>query len=363
MTFSFHSVKTAFLRLGFVSLPLLAPGVLSAAPKPALPIYVLQDLSALDATYSFHEGYVINEWGDAVGIASGVGLPPHAFLYRRGQLIDLGAKLNSPDSGATSINARGEVVGYFIGNLTLGTTAPPLGFLYAGCLPQTVKVGDVGNNADAINNLGEIAGAFTDASGHTHGYLRKQDGKIVELTALASLGATDVAPVAINDCGQIAGWYYGPKSGAFLTQPGGAAPKDLGALGDFAAALCVNDLGQVVGYSDADHIGQHAFLYVGGVMHDLGTLGGPNSWAYGINNRGEIVGWSDPAGGGETRAWVYLRGEMRDLNELLGPASKAWTVFEGRSINDRGQILANATNDNFTTVHAVILTPECKHER
>lgn len=98
-------------------------------------------------------------------------------------------------------------------------------------------------------------------------------------------------------------------------------------------------------------------------MHDLGTLGGPNSWAYGINNWGEIVGWSDPAGGGETRAWVYLRGQMRDLNDLLSPASKAWTVFEGRSINDRGRILANATNDNFTTVHAVILTPECKRER
>ncbi|HEY0790848.1 MAG TPA: hypothetical protein VGD78_07255 [Chthoniobacterales bacterium] len=365
MTSSFHSAKLSFLRFGFVILPLWVPGLLIAAPKPALPAYVLQDLSALDATYPFHEGYAINEWGDAVGVASGVGLAPHAFLYRRRQLIDLGAKLNSPDSGATSINALGEVVGYFIGNLTLGTTAPTLGFLYAGCRPQTVKVGSIGNDAIAINNLGEIVGIFNDASGHGHGYLRKQDGKIVELTALASLGATDVDPVAINDWGQVAGWYYGPKSGAFLTQPGGAAPKDLGTLGGLysTAALGVNDLGQVVGYSAVGDNAQHGFLYAGGAMHDLGTLGGPNSWAYGINNWGEIVGWSDPAGGGETRAWVYLRGQMRDLNDLLSPASKAWTVFEGRSINDRGRILANATNDNFTTVHAVILTPECKRER
>ncbi len=34
-----------------------------------------------------------------------------------------------------------------------------------------------------------------------------------------------------------------------------------------------------------------------GVMTDLGTVGGGSSYGRGINDRGQIVGWSDPAGG------------------------------------------------------------------
>ena len=57
---------------------------------------------------------------------------------------------------------------------------------------------------------------------------------------------------------------------------------DLGTLGGSATPLGLNDLGEVVGYFYISGNVSHAFLYSGGIMKDLGTLGGSSSQASGI---------------------------------------------------------------------------------
>jgi probable HAF family extracellular repeat protein len=58
--------------------------------------------------------------------------------------------------------------------------------------------------------------------------------------------------------------------------------------------------------------------YSGGKMIDLGTLpGGTHSWATGINNKGQIVGYSTIASG-QTHAFLYSGGTMIDLGTLEG---------------------------------------------
>ena len=81
---------------------------------------------------------------------------------------------------------------------------------------------------------------------------------------------------------------------------------------------------------------------------DLGTLGGPFSWATGINNRGWVDGFSTtpgenctpPTPGCNDHAFSWRDGAMTDLGTFGGPNSGAG--FWGRRPNERGQIAGGA---------------------
>ncbi len=117
--------------------------------------------------------------------------------------------------------------------------------------------------------------------------------------------------------------------------------------------MALNDSGQVVGYSNpAGSNLVHAFVYDGS-MHDLGTLGGSNSYAQGINNHGIVVGFSDTSTGAD-HAFIYdaMHG-MIDLNSLISPAS-GWVLSHANGINDAGQIVGDGIVDGQQ--HAFVLT-------
>jgi probable HAF family extracellular repeat protein len=110
------------------------------------------------------------------------------------------------------------------------------------------------------------------------------------------------------------------------------SPVDLGQLnGSHTFAYGVNDHGQVVGRSNVGNSG-HAFLWQDGTMTDLGTLGGDSSEARAINEHGQIVGTSRTASGAE-HAFLWQDGRMTDLGTLGGETSGA------QDINDRGQVV------------------------
>jgi probable HAF family extracellular repeat protein len=112
---------------------------------------------------------------------------------------------------------------------------------------------------------------------------------------------------------------------------------DLGTLGgSFSRALGMNDSGEIVGFSDTAGGNSHAFLYEDGQMTDLGTLGGGFfSIAEDINDSGEAVGFSTLRSGA-THAFLYKAGQMTDLGTLGGNSSSAL------AINDAGVIVGGA---------------------
>lgn len=120
---------------------------------------------------------------------------------------------------------------------------------------------------------------------------------------------------------------------------------NLGSLGgEGTSALGVNDHGQVVGWSTTAAGQRHAFMYSNGFMTDLGTLvGGTHSDALAINDMGVVVGESGINGPGPgfpeiQQGFVWQQGQMSSVGALYCPCS--FNVRYGISalsgINDSG---------------------------
>lgn len=94
-------------------------------------------------------------------------------------------------------------------------------------------------------------------------------------------------------------------------------------------------------------------------MTDLDGLPGNTngSYAYGINNTGQIVGFSDTSKGNHAVMWH--NGVLTDLNSLIGVSgddSGKWRLIEAYGINDHGQIVGWGKNPEGDD-HAFLLTP------
>ena len=109
---------------------------------------------------------------------------------------------------------------------------------------------------------------------------------------------------------------------------------------DRSTATDINNSKQIVGFSTTPSNGStHAFVDGGGRLEDLGTLGGNSSWAYGINDSGQVVGGALTASG-EFRPFLYDRGTMYDLStSIVDPSGTP--PFVAYAINNFGQIVGN----------------------
>lgn len=111
----------------------------------------------------------------------------------------------------------------------------------------------------------------------------------------------------------------------------------LGSLGGkVSGAYGINNKGTVVGFSyvtDEPKVRIHGFIYRDGKMKDVGLLpGGTFSSAEVINDAGLVAGVANAGGRDETHAFIYMHGVIRDIGSLGG-----YTTVEG--INNRGHVV------------------------
>jgi probable HAF family extracellular repeat protein len=200
------------------------------------------------------------------------------------------------------------------------------------------------NDAGQIVGTGGISGPAVLITGET-------------VVRLADVGS---AAYAINAAGHITGNVAtGGFCGRHLFLYIDGVMQDLGTLGGSSCyPTAINAADAIVGWEDGLP-GTRAFRYADSRFTDLGSLGGAAGRAYGIIDAGQIVGFSTLAGADPQaqRAFLYVNERMHDLNDLVEPLPIPLT--EARKINNRGQIIANACPSPGTTgvCRAYLLTP------
>ncbi len=222
-------------------------------------------------------------------------------------------------SRAEAINNRGEVVG----------VAGDRPFIWTASTGAEPFLGDFVGTALDINDRGEVVGHYATA-GPPGGFLWSRQSGFVDLG--------DFIPYEINEQGQIAG-QCSPTAEACIWDEGAITRLgNLGASG--SVGLGINDAGEVVGYSNTRGRVTHPFLWTPlAGMIDLGAA--DHSQAAAINNRGQVTGYRCCP----LAATVWSRGRVRVPNTSA--------ITEGVDINESGVVVGL----NWTSGHAFVWAP------
>ena len=186
--------------------------------------------------------------------------------------------------------------------------------------------------------LGATVGTPGSAAQQPAGYTITDLGPASPHSAPAWLYGEGVTTVSMNSAGDVVAATPSGSGNAHAALFHNGQVIDLGTLGGLnSEATGINKSNLIVGNSQIASGSVHAFLYSNNVMVDLGTLGGANSYAVAINDAGQIVGNSDRADG-TSHAFLYVAGVMTDLGAVTAV-----------SINASGQILVS--DSSFASVY------------
>lgn len=222
----------------------------------------------------------------------------------------------------------------------------------------------------AINNQAQVVGTSSAGDASTDSAFRYNGVTKAALEDLAKKFPGSVSRAfGINDSGDVVGdATFAAKGGASQHAAlfKGGSVIDLGTLkqaGNYSRANGINATGQVVGFSGTglDSDKSRAFIWNPATgMIDIGNLGGGSAQAFAINDAGFVTGSSQTLGispqAGAIHAFLYQSAPssaaaikaMRDLGTLGGNFSY------GMSINAKNHVVGYSTLKSDSQVHAFL---------
>jgi probable HAF family extracellular repeat protein len=327
------------MRLGqaaaFLLLTLFAT---AAAPRMEASRWVFLDLGSLGGARDWSYGLALNNAGVIAGHSYiqdpnfDVNPVAHGFIWSNGTMRDIGLPPASGTGGVSvaAINARGDLVGASI-YPTLhayqyrGGTWSDLGF---------------DGKPTGINDAGVIVGAMT--IGRARHAVVVKDAVIQDID---NSGGTDSQALAINNRGQVVGYFTGPDGfgRAFLWESGSMATLPLPS-NSFAAAVAINDAGTILATTCEPFGSCSTYLVQSSMVHLILARADQTSYiGHAINNRGEVVGsmslHNKPYGG-----FFYANGNLVDLDQLPAVRAAGFKELNPAAINDRGWITGAGKN-------------------
>lgn len=229
--------KSIACILGFV---LVCMAAAAAADKPPL-TFKFKAFNVPGSVQTNAGG--INNKNVLVGQYTDKNLVLHGFILNGKKLT----KLDDPNgtagtTGASNLALNGAIA--VVGTYTSSKTGNPVGFLYKGGKYTDIPgpSGSIGSTANAINDKGDIVGAYFDSAGTQHAFVL--NGKTY--TTIDPPGSSAPAGNGINNSGQIVIEYgaspnfvsvlYNPKTKKYTTinVPGatGSFVTDINTAGD-----------------------------------------------------------------------------------------------------------------------------------
>jgi probable HAF family extracellular repeat protein len=265
----------------------------------------------------------------------------------------------------TAVNSRGDVAGYTRGPQPGVTFEVEQAFLWRnGQLTQLGFPTAIFNSRIlGMNDKGVLVGGVLGGNAFTW-----QDGAWTDLGFRGE-------PRSINKWGSIAGTTNNGFQRGFFYANGVLWDISMPDPRLASFANSVNDKNVVVGTSEVNLIGnRHAYVWSAGSLTDVGTIGGPGSTLNSINNHGFAVGWSfdrdigiaavqwdgdlerlfnlpgthlatavndhgAAVGTIDSGAFLYDSGVLTRLDQLPDVVNKGWTGLIPGAISDRGWIV------------------------
>jgi probable HAF family extracellular repeat protein len=349
----------------FLSLLLTSFPARAQEPAEAPVRYRITDLGTLGGD---SEAWGLNSKGQVVGRSVNGGTNTAFVWSAKTGIRPLAGGFGS--SWAYDINDAGHATGFTSSGLTNG-------FIWDGRTMRSIGHGICSNSGfgfsigRAINKFDALVGESMTSNCWGHAIVRYNDGRGMhdlgtfdpDFVRFNLYNKTSIA-FAINDNNQVAGRAQTPEGTyrAFLWQDANGIPDlnrgellNLGTLGGSQSyGYGLNNDGHVVGQSQNGAGQFHAFLWKPDAgMRDLGTLqpveGSPGQYlgtseARAINKSGQVVGYSTVAGGAE-HAFLYEPEDdrMYDLNDMI-PAGSGWVIQRATAINDEGHVVGWGLN-------------------